>query len=247
MTSTKFKNARTYTVLLSVLMLLSILVIGCQKQTQEQEKIDVSKSYPDERPDIARGKQVFETYCIFCHGINGNGEGVTQNVLKEPPCNFTDRSFVRRHSPRQFFDALTNGLENAMPGFAKLPEQDRWDVLFYERTFALDQNDVKKGEAIYKKNCIQCHGEAGDGRGKAGENFKTPPRDYRNLDFQVSKSDKNLVQVMTDGLGDMPSFKTTLSEEEMYQAVSFIRTFGYKGRVEDVRRPQPKATEDLVN
>ena len=38
--------------------------------------------------------------------------------------------------------------------------------------------DSDKGEAVYQKRCLQCHGAEGDGLGPAAERLNPPPRDF---------------------------------------------------------------------
>ena len=183
--------------------------------------------FPAAVPDMTRGKVVFERDCVSCHGSKGDGKGPSASGLKEPPANFTDKAFVRRHRPNQFFDVITDG-EGPMPGFkSSLSEQDRWNVLYYARLFATSDEEIAQGKVIYEKNCASCHGAAGKGDGAAGAKLTPKPANLTDQAFLARHSDNQFFEVVSEGEGPMPGFKATLSEDERRQVLAYERSFGY--------------------
>lgn len=61
-------------------------------------------------------------------------------------------------------------------------------------------------EALYKANCVACHGEALDGRGAANRNLTKVGAKYTK--------DK-IVGIITNGQNGMPAFKGRLKDEEI--------------------------------
>ena len=58
--------------------------------------IPPSASAQDYPPDRARGKAVYERYCLACHGPTGRGDGPGAASLKIPPANFQKfQSFLK--------------------------------------------------------------------------------------------------------------------------------------------------------
>lgn len=106
----------------------------------EQERWDAifySWSFGVSADDITAGKALYEKNCATCHGDAGLGDGPAGAELEEKPTNFSDFALMNRHRPNQFFKVMTEG-EGAMPAFPALSEDERWQVLAYERTFSYD-------------------------------------------------------------------------------------------------------------
>jgi putative copper export protein/mono/diheme cytochrome c family protein len=85
---------------------------------------------------IARGAELFSTYCTGCHGSNGGGDGPAAKSLPVPPADLTAQH-LWAHSDGELFWWLSHGVEAsrgalAMPGFAdRLSEDDRWALIDY--------------------------------------------------------------------------------------------------------------------
>jgi mono/diheme cytochrome c family protein len=69
----------------------------------------------------------------------------------------------------------------------------------------------------YKAKCAMCHGA--DGSGKAAMGTK----DLGSADIQ-KMSDADLTAAITNGKGKMPSYKGKLTDAQIKDLVSFIRT-----------------------
>ncbi len=77
------------------------------------------------------------------------------------------------------------------------------------------------GEAIFKKNCVMCHGADGTGKTKMG--LKLGAADLTSSDIQ-SLSDEALAQTIRNGKGKMPPFEKTLTADEITQVIQHVRT-----------------------
>ena len=97
--------------------------------------------------------------------------------------------------------------------------------------FADDHEAAEAGAEIYEINCASCHGAEGEGDGPAAEALDPKP---------ASLADAHLMEDMTDGAlfwrvseggaftpfnSTMPPWKDVLSEEQIWQVVTFIREF----------------------
>ncbi|MCX7985764.1 MAG: cytochrome c [Bacteroidales bacterium] len=88
--------------------------------------------------------------------------------------------------------------------------------------YLFDENARKKGEDIFKRSCASCHGIPGQ-----GNNIKSLvpiPPDLKEAKVQ-KRSDGELFYMITTGRGAMPSFKNSLTEQERWQVISYIRSF----------------------
>jgi mono/diheme cytochrome c family protein len=92
----------------------------------------------------ARGRAVFENYCIGCHGNEGRGDGPASVLLDPLPRNFRAAKFKFRSTASgelpleaDLIRTVTCGLPgSSMPGFPLVPEIQRRDVVRYVLSLA---------------------------------------------------------------------------------------------------------------
>ena len=85
--------------------------------------------------------------------------------------------------------------------------------------------DSAAGAGVYKSKCNTCHGPDGGGTA-VGKSLQAA--DLRSAQVQ-SKSDAELIQTISDGKGNMPSFKGTITDEEIHAVLAHVRTLAAKG------------------
>lgn len=97
--------------------------------------------------------------------------------------------------------------------------------------FAGDQQALEAGEVIYQANCASCHGIEGAGDGPVADVLDPKPSDITDTHMMEELSDGYLFWRIKEG-GDfepfnssMPAWEETLTEEEHWQVISFIRLF----------------------
>lgn len=102
--------------------------------------------------------------------------------------------------------------------------------------------NIEKGEQIYSKHCMMCHGEEGDGLGPATEYLNPPPRDFTSGMFKFKTTgfedmvpnDDDVLRMIRDGMPGtaMPGWADLLSEQEIWDVIAYIKTFaGYEEEV----------------
>lgn len=80
------------------------------------------------------------------------------------------------------------------------------------------------GAALYAQQCATCHGKEGKGDGAAAAALDPKPRDFSDAEWQKSKTDEQLTEGITNGVGTlMPPYKQ-FSEQQVKALVTFIRT-----------------------
>jgi mono/diheme cytochrome c family protein len=188
--------------------------------------------YPLEAPDAARGAALFAARCAACHGLDGSGQGgeMAPTLIEmgvEMP-DFTDTALVHQRTPAELFDAITNGnLDAFMPPWgSEFTEAERWNLAFYVYTLTTSQETLEVGEALYQVQCAACHGESGAGDGP--EAAGAVP-DLTDAIIAVERSPQALFETVSAGAGEaMPAFEETLSEDERWAVVDYVRTFTYQ-------------------
>ena len=84
--------------------------------------------------------------------------------------------------------------------------------------------DRAADSATFRTKCAMCHGP--DGSGSAvGKSMNVP--DLRSLEVQ-KVPDAQLAQIISDGKGGMPPFKSSLSEDQIHSLVSYVRSLHQK-------------------
>jgi mono/diheme cytochrome c family protein len=93
-----------------------------------------------EGADPTKGKQVYEIYCMTCHGPLGDGKGPVGVTLQPPPRDFTKAEFKYGGTDQDLFAVITNGAAPRggsplmAPWGAVIPEADRWALIAYIRS-----------------------------------------------------------------------------------------------------------------
>lgn len=89
------------------------------------------------------------------------------------------------------------------------------------------QENSAEGRKLYMANCASCHGEEGFGDGPAGKAMNPPPSDISSLAGMPIATDSYLFWTISDGGKElntpMPPFKDTLSRDEIWKVIVFLR------------------------
>lgn len=88
---------------------------------------------------LERGQTRYNAYCMPCHGMAGDGNGVIayRGGIQVPGFH-NDR--LRNVEIGYFFDVITNGVNRMYSYAARIPPEDRWAVAAYVRALQLSQN-----------------------------------------------------------------------------------------------------------
>ena len=157
---------------------------------------------------IKHGKRAYENRCSGCHGLKGNGLGPAAPFLDPKPRDFTKGMYKFRSTPigslptdKDLMRVLSNGVKGtSMPNFATLPEQTRFSIVQYIKTFFPGWKEkkkesepivtgapfpvadfkshapfmarAKKGRELFGEACMVCHGATGLGNGSGAEDLE---------------------------------------------------------------------------
>ena len=85
--------------------------------------------------DYARGKVYYDSYCVFCHNANGDGQGpVGQSFVPFPADLRTAR--VRAYSDGQLLRAMLTGPGHEPVLAYTVHPEHRWYLVLYVRSLA---------------------------------------------------------------------------------------------------------------
>jgi cbb3-type cytochrome c oxidase subunit III len=90
------------------------------------------------------------------------------------------------------------------------------------------QNDetIEAGKKLYQRHCTSCHGPQGKGDGSQALAGGTPS-DLTDDTWDYGSSDGEIFVSIRDGVSaDMLAYKDKLTEKQIWQIVSFIRSIG---------------------
>jgi mono/diheme cytochrome c family protein len=116
------------------------------------------------------GQRTYDTYCIGCHGANGDGNGEAAPMLIIKPRNFIAGDYKFFHfgeagpfpSDESLQITIRNGLSgSSMPAFPLLTDQEIQDVVTYVKSFY--QSDWQEPRPIQAAaEPVQIVGETGE-------------------------------------------------------------------------------------
>lgn len=97
---------------------------------------------------LARGKIQFETYCLVCHGPQGEGDGPVVAKFVRPPTFHSDK--VRTWTDGRIYHVITAGQGLMQPYASQVAAEDRWAIIHYLRVLQRAKNptpaDLKAGQ-----------------------------------------------------------------------------------------------------
>jgi DMSO reductase family type II enzyme heme b subunit len=212
--------------------------------------------------DANAGKAVYEQKCLLCHGVKGDGNGAGAEHLAPRPRDFTKGLYKIRSSANKtpsdqdLFRIITEGMPGtSMPGWAVLPEKDRWNLVAYLKTFAPDAfkepakklelpkdvsssaESIKRGKEMFEAiECHKCHGNEGRADGPSRSELKDewghpiPPANLaKRWTFRGGASRTEIATRIANGvLGTpMPAFLDSVEKpEDIWHLTNYIFSLG---------------------
>jgi DMSO reductase family type II enzyme heme b subunit len=212
--------------------------------------------------DAKAGKGVYERKCALCHGDEGDGKGAGAELLAPRPRDFTRGLYKIRTTANKtptdqdIFRIITEGMPGtSMPGWAVLPEKDRWNLVAYLKTFAAESfkeapkklelpkevgssaESIKRGKEMYEAiECHKCHGNEGRGDGPSRDELKDewgypiPPANLaKRWTLRGGASRTDIATRIANGvLGTpMPAFLDSVEKpEDIWHLTNYIVSLG---------------------
>ena len=141
---------RNQTVFSLLALILILILTGCGNQSSESlNPSDPSQLQPPHpyaekmsqiitTQDVEQGQEIYNIYCVSCHGEQGMGDGPTAGALDPKPAALTS---INLKDDYLFWRIADGGMDAAfkssMPAWKTiLDEREIWQVIGYIREFA---------------------------------------------------------------------------------------------------------------
>jgi mono/diheme cytochrome c family protein len=102
------------------------------------------------------------------------------------------------------------------------------DAAKVKNPVAATPDNLEAAHAIYLDKCAGCHGDKGAGDGPQADMFTPAPAAFTDAHMMGEMTDGEIFWKMTEGRKPMPSFKRSLTDEQRWQLVNFLRTLAPK-------------------
>jgi len=155
---------------LGTTLVLCTLCLHPAKNSLAQNQPKTKKTTNPQPPETAGGRQLFESTCACCHGLDGRGAERAPDISTRPQ--------VLQRSDRELKEIIRLGRPSAgMPAFASLGDTQLDALLRYirflqgERAPVVLPGDASNGRQLFfgKGHCADCHMIQGQGGFLAGD------------------------------------------------------------------------------
>lgn len=204
-------------------MAVAALIIQCLVVTGAQATDSRVDSERELAKPLVRGGIVFKNYCILCHGEAGDGVARATKLYGNVGLDIGKQSGDYLDKIIRLGGAAVGRSEFMPPWQDELSDEQVKDVVAYLTVITVPE---KRGEAVFKANCLLCHGVKGDGKGRASVLFDPPPANLTTSD----KNDDYKRMIITYGgaaMGRsevMPVWGEQLSHQEIEDVIKYIDT-----------------------
>jgi quinol-cytochrome oxidoreductase complex cytochrome b subunit/mono/diheme cytochrome c family protein len=198
--------------------------------------------------------QVYSTYCVACHGIDGSGKQIRPNMPTIP--DFTSLAWQMSQTDLEIVHRIVDGNEPLMPAFRdKLTREQNLGLAVYVRAFAIQPLASAPvappapppaapehpapavvaqmpAATVYRAYCLACHDA--DGRGTTVKKAMPDIPDFTDPKWQTARTNSELAHSILEGKGKfMLAMKDKLGGTDADQMVEYVRKFeGAKVQVE---------------
>ena len=191
-----------------------LVSMGAAQDTREAVDLETSRPF-------VRGAIVFKAYCTLCPGESGGGNG--RSARLHPRLHLA----IAPGTPEYYIKIIREGGDSVgrsayMPPWRdELSPEQVGDLAAY---LAVVRDPVFRGEAVFKLNCILCHGVKGDGNGRGSRLGHPRPADLT----RSTRDDGYKANIIRRGgaavgrSSNMPPWEKQLTGTEIEDVVRYI-------------------------
>jgi mono/diheme cytochrome c family protein len=138
-----------------------------------------------------------------------------------------DMAETQRVMPGEMNFAMAPGSLPRTGGQLYYPKEQRDAASLRKNPIPASAESIKKGGDLFVVYCTPCHGPSGKGDGLVSAKFVTPA-DLTNPDLQKARTDGYWQSYLSVGGAVMPSYGESLSAEERWHVINYLRTLAAK-------------------
>ncbi|MDO4696198.1 MAG: cytochrome-c oxidase, cbb3-type subunit III [Neisseria sp.] len=163
------------------------------------------------------GKNMFDTYCIQCHGSDAKGSRGFPNL--------TDHDWLWGGTPEKIHETIANGRVGVMAAWGPaLGEERVKDVAHYVLSLSkpaeqYDADRAARGKILFHggpANCFTCHGDKGQGVQGLGPNLTDDV-------WLWGGSQKAIIETITSGRhNQMPAWGNFLDKDKLHILTAYV-------------------------
>jgi high-affinity iron transporter len=182
--------------------------------------------------DAAAGEKLFAASCASCHGPRGMGDGPAAAAINPKPPAIGSAAVMADVTPAMMFRKISVGVTGtAMPPFAQLTAEQRWNIVTYIASLRSTAQQVAEGEGLYAQGCVECHGSAGLGDGAMSRTLSKAPTELGSFAWQVERSDSQLAVAVRAGVPGTPMPPASgFSDKQVHSVVAYLRSLPLRQR-----------------
>jgi mono/diheme cytochrome c family protein len=194
--------------------------------------------FPASAPNVDNGAAIYAEKCAPCHGVTGQGDGAQAANLPNGAPALGKAEFAFDKSPAHWYTVVTQGnMQNFMPPFVSLGDQERWDVVAYALSLGATAEQVQAGKALYEVNCVSCHGANGR---------LIPNADLASQERMAALSNQAIASLSQKGIPPaMPA--ADLSDADAAHLAAYLRTFTLASSGAVAATPAPSGAPETAS
>ncbi|XXQ68347.1 cytochrome-c oxidase, cbb3-type subunit III [Neisseriaceae bacterium B1] len=158
------------------------------------------------------GKNLFDTYCIQCHGSDAKGSRGFPNLV--------DTDWLYGGTPDKIHETIAKGRTGVMAAWGPvLGEEGVRDAAHFVMSLSGKEHNedrAVRGKALFSANCAVCHGPEGKGTLGMAPNLTDDT-------WLWGSSEKAIMETITGGRhNQMPTWEGFLSPEKIHLLTAYV-------------------------
>jgi mono/diheme cytochrome c family protein len=176
---------------------------------------------------VNRGQELYDSLCVYCHGLYGRGDGIMAEQLPAPPRDLSSPMYQHQVDDATLLRIIADG-KGAMPGVGDLMNTEQLRaVVAYVRV-------LSPGYELYSRFCAVCHGIDGhppEIDTEATEEADGMPEELPQMAFNQAyfrthseeQVRRGVQHMLRQSRAIMPHFSGELTQEQVREILAYLR------------------------
>ena len=189
------------------------------------------------KDDPSIGRHLYYSYCAVCHGQDATGNGPLAEKLEIEPPDLTSDDYQKKSIEEltEIISKYEMELEaTTMPKWGEvIPKSNLRHISAFipmlTQTDLRLRGDVRRGELIFNRTCVPCHGPRGKGNGVIIKILNVKKMaDFTNVKTLKRKTDESILEIIKKGSSDedtyMPPWDGILGSDDIINVGAYVRS-----------------------